>query len=178
MQAFDRLPTRRLLTRLDTAGRMAPAVAMVKHFSAKAFGLFHRIFAAGLSPGGFRLELRLTLAALLLAAATFGGFHYIGVAQAQDANGAITGLTLSSDSPGTLDVSWNTPSPAPTDYRIDWAKSSESYQSYKVDEGHVYPKVGVTTVTVTGLEAGAEYKVRLRARYHDGEHADSPWSGP
>ena len=149
----------------------------MRQFSTKAFGLFHRIFAAGSRPGGLRLELRLTLAALLLAAATFGGVFF-GVAQAQDANGAITGLTLTSDSPGTLVVSWDMPSPAPSDYRVDWAKSSESYQSYKVDEGHVYPEGSLTTVTITDLEAGAEYKVRMRARYNQGEHADSPWSGP
>ena len=70
------------------------------------------------------------------------------------------------------------PSPAPSDYRVDWAESSESYQSYTVDEGHVYPEGNLTTVTITGLEAGAEYKVRMRARYNQGEHADSPWSGP
>ena len=70
------------------------------------------------------------------------------------------------------------PSPAPTDYRVDWAKSGESYQSYKVDEGHVYPEGSATTVTITDLEAGTEYKVRMRARYNQGEHADSPWSGP
>ena len=149
----------------------------MRQFSTKAFGLFHRIFAAGSRPGGFRLELRLTLAALLLAAATFGGVFF-GVAQAQDANGAITGLALSSDSPGTLVVSWDMPSPAPSDYRVDWAKSGESYQSYKVDEGHVYPEGSLTTVTITDLEAGTEYKVRMRARYNQGEHANSPWSGP
>ena len=139
--------------------------------------MFHRIFAAGSRPGGFRLELRLTLAALLLAAATLGGV-FSGVAQAQDANGAINGLALSSDSPGTLVVSWDMPSPAPSDYRVDWAKSGESYQSYKVDEGHLYPEGSATTVTITDLEAGTEYKVRMRARYNQGEHADSPWSGP
>ena len=149
----------------------------MRHCSNQPFGLFHRIFAAGLSPGGFRLELRLTLAALLLAAATLGGL-VIAVAEAQEADGAITGLTLASDAPGTLVVSWDMPGPAPTDYRIDWAKSSESYQSYTVNEGHVYPAGSATTVAITDLEAGAEYKVRLRARYHDGEHADRPWSGP
>ena len=149
----------------------------MRQFSTKAFGLFHRIFAAGLSPRGLRLELRLTLAALLLAAATLGGVFF-GVAQAQEANGAITGLALSSDSPGTLVISWDMPSPAPSDYRVDWAKSGESYQSYKVDEGHVYPEGSATTVTITDLEAGTEYKVRMRARYNQGEHADSPWSGP
>ena len=85
---------------------------------------------------------------------------------------------MSSNSPGTLTVSWDTPSPTPTDYRVDWAKSSESYRSYKVDEGHVYPEGSLTTVTITDLEAGTEYKVRMRARYNQGEHADSPWSGP
>ena len=145
----------------------------MRQFSTKARISFHRISAAALSPEGFRR----VLAVLLIAAAGCGGVFF-GVAQAQDADGAITGLTLSSDSPGTLTVSWDTPSPAPTDYRIDWAKSSENYQSYTVDIDHVYPKGSVTTVTVTGLEAGTEYKVRMRARYHDGEHADSPWSGP
>ena len=131
----------------------------------------------GSHPVDFRPWRWFILSALLLAAATFGGVFF-GVAQAQDANGAITGLALSSDSPGTLVVSWDTPSPAPTDYRVDWAKSGESYQSYKVDEGHVYPEGSVTTVTITDLEAGTEYKVRMRARYNQGEHADSPWSGP
>ena len=147
----------------------------MKQISTKARISFHRISAAALSPVGFRLALA---ALLLAAAAAFGGFHFIAVAQAQDTDGAITGLTLGSDSPGTLTVSWDTPSPAPTDYRIDWAKSGESYQSYKVDEGHVYPEGSVTTVTITDLEAGAEYKVRMRARYNQGEHANSPWSGP
>ena len=131
----------------------------------------------GSHPVDFRPWRWFILSVLLLAAATFGGVFF-GVAQAQDADGAITGLTLSSDSPGTLVVSWDMPSPAPSDYRVDWAKSSESYRSYKVDEGHVYPEGSVTTVTITHLEAGAEYKVRMRARYNQGEHANSPWSGP
>ena len=141
----------------------------MRQFSTPLRGLFHL--------GAVRRRRLPFLAALLIAAAAFGGVFF-GVAQAQDADGAITGLTLGSDSPGTLDVSWDMPSPHPTDYRVDWAKSSESYQSYTVNKDHIYPKGSVTTVTVTGLEAGTEYKVRMRARYHDGEHADSPWSGP
>ena len=127
--------------------------------------------------GGARYWRLPLLAALLLAAAAFGGV-FSAVAQAQDANGAITGLTLSSDSPGTLTVSWDMPSPTPTNYRVDWAKSAEDYQSWRVDEGHVYPEGTATTAAISGLEGGEEYKVRMRARYHDGEHADSPWSGP
>ena len=41
------------------------------------------------------------LAIMLLVAATFGALD-VKVAKAQEANGAITGLTLSSDTPGTL----------------------------------------------------------------------------
>ena len=42
----------------------------------------------------------------------------------------ITGLTLSSDSPGTLVITWVAASPTPTDYRVNWAKSSESFPAY------------------------------------------------
>ena len=95
----------------------------------------------GSHPVDFRPWRWFILSVLLLAAATLGGV-FSGVAQAQDANGAINGLTLTSDSPGTLVVSWDTPSPAPSDYRVDWAKSSESYQSYKVDRRPRLPGKG------------------------------------
>ena len=108
---------------------------------------------------------------LALAAVTFGG-DFVAKAQAQD--GVMSAPTLSSDTSGTVVVSWEIPSPEPTDYRIDWAKPGEEYTSWTVDEGHVYPEGTETTVTVTGLEAGAEYKVRMRARYF----GDRRWSGP
>ena len=117
------------------------------------------------------------LAVILLAVVTIGTF-YFSSAQAQEANGAITGLTLTSDTPGTLTVSWDTASPAPTDYRVDWAKSTEEYQSWTVDKGHVYPAETATTVTITDLAHDIEYKIRLRARYYKGEHEDEPWGGP
>ena len=117
------------------------------------------------------------LAAILLAVVTIGTF-YFSVVQAQEANGAITGLTLTSDTPGTLTVSWDTASPAPTDYRVDWAKSTEEYQSWKVDEGHVYPAETAKTVTITDLAHDTEYKIRMRARYYKGEHENKSWGGP
>ena len=117
------------------------------------------------------------LAAILLAVVTIGTFYFSSV-QAQEANGAITGLTLTSDTPGTLTVSWDTASPAPTDYRVDWAKSTEEYQSWKVDEGHVYPAETAKTVTITDLAHDTEYKIRMRARYYKGEHENKSWGGP
>ena len=96
--------------------------------------------------------------------------------------GAINGLTLSSDSPGTLTVSWDAPSPQPTDYRLRWAQAESDYPSWKddneTDRGNEYPGGGDTSLTLSGLTEGTEFKVRVRARYNDGAHEDSPWSGP
>ena len=122
-------------------------------------------------------RLRVFLAIMLLVAATFGAL-YVEVAQAQVVDGTITGLTLTSDAPGTLTVSWDTASPTPTDYRVDWAKSDEGYTSWKVNRGHVYPAETATTVTITDLSHDTEYKIRMRARYYKGEHYGKSWGGP
>ena len=110
----------------------------------QASGLFHRMFGVWSRRGNSLPVRKLALAVLLLAAAVTSGL-YIATVQA-GSNGAITGLTLTSDTPGTLTVSWETASPTPTDYRVDWAKSDEDYQSWKVDEGHKYPAPTATTV--------------------------------
>ncbi len=123
---------------------------------------------------------KLMVSVLLSAAATFLGVF--AVAQAQAADGAMTGVTLTSGSPGTLTVSWNTPSPAPTDYRLRWAPVGSGYLSWKddneTDRGNSYPAGDATSLTLSGLSEGTEFKVQARARYHEGEHKNSPWSGP
>ena len=116
--------------------------------------------------------LALIAALTALAAATFGA------AQAQETQGVMSAPTLTSDTAGTIVISWETPSPAPSDYRIDYAKSGEDYTSWTADEGHVYPAGTQKSVSVNGLDAGVEYKVRMRARYNTGDHAENPWSGP
>ena len=116
------------------------------------------------------------IAVMLLAAAVTSGL-YIATVQAES-HGAITGLTLTSNAPGTLTVSWDAVSPTPTDYRVDWAKSDEDYQSWKVDEGHKYPAPTATTVTIADLEHDTEYRIRMRARYYRGEHEGKSWGGP
>ena len=113
------------------------------------------------------------IAVMLLAAAVTSGL-YIATVQAES-HGAITGLTLTSNAPGTLTVSWDAASPTPTDYRVDWAKSDEDYQSWKVDEGHKYPAPTATTVTIADLEHDTEYRIRMRARYYRGEHEGKSW---
>ena len=102
------------------------------------------------------------LATILMVTVAISTFYFATV-QAES-HGAITGLTLTSDTPGTLTASWDAASPTPTDYRVDWAKSDEDYQSWKVDDGHVYLEDTATTVTITDLEHDTEYKIRMRAR--------------
>ena len=127
-----------------------------------------------LHPKAFQSWRWVFLAALLLATVAITTF-YFSSAQAQNADGAIAGLTLTSTTAGTLTVSWDAASPPPTDYRIDWAKSGEDYQSWKVDEGHVYT---TETTTITDLAHDTEYKIRMRARYYKGEHMGKSWGGP
>ena len=117
------------------------------------------------------------IAVMLLAAAVTSGLYIATTVQAES-HGAITGLTLTSDAPGTLAVSWEATSPTPTDYRIDWAESDEDYESWKVDEGHKYPTPTATAVTIADLEHDTEYKIRMRARYYRGEHEGKSWGGP
>ena len=113
---------------------------------------------------------------LVTVAITISTFYFT-TAQAES-HGAITGLTLTSDAPGALTASWDAASPTPTDYRVDWAKSDEDYQSWKVDDGHVYPADTATTATIADLEHDTEYKIRMRARYYRGEHEGKSWGGP
>ena len=99
---------------------------------------------------------------------------------AQDDQGAISGLVLSSPDPGQMVIAWNPPNQTPTDYRVRWAPSEEDYLSFSeantAQRGSAYPTG--TSHTVNNLPAGTSYKVQARARYNGGEHADNPWSGP
>jgi hypothetical protein len=89
----------------------------------------------------------------------------------------VGGLSLSSDAAGELSVTWEAVSPAPTDYRLVWAKVGERFVSYKSADaatGNAYP-VGESW-TLSDLEAGAEYKVRVRARFDRAIFRNGPWS--
>ena len=97
--------------------------------------------------------------------------------QAQNADREISGLTLSSDDPGVLEISWDVPSPAPDDYRVNWAKADEDFPSWRDDGGNVYPTTN--SQRLEGLEEGVEYKVRVRGRYHNangGNESSTPFS--
>ena len=129
----------------------------------------------GFSSAGRRMMVRVAGIALVLGVATLGGVP--AVAQAQQDCAAISALTLTSDTPGVLDVSWEAPTgAAPTDYRVNWALSDEDYPSWTDNTANLHPTT--TSQQLTDLDEGVEYKVRVRARYHDGARAENPCSGP
>ena len=128
-----------------------------------------------------RLLARLVLSGLLLAAAAAAALTlYPALAQSQP--GEVHNLHLSSDSPGVLRATWDTPNPAPSDYRIIWAPVSQDYLSWRDDNedhrGNSYPGGDATSFTLNGLPEGTPYKMMVRARYNSGQYANNPWSGP
>ncbi len=87
------------------------------------------------------------------------------------------GLALSSNEPETLELTWNAANPEPDDYQLVWAKTVEDFPAHTEDEGAAFPTG--TYYTISGLEGGAEYKVRVQARYFDGNgllQGQGPWS--
>ena len=102
--------------------------------------------------------------------------------QAQAANGALPNLQLSSASPGELTITWDAPDPAPSDYRIVWAKQDLGFPSYKdaneANRGNEYPSGTETSITLTGLAKGETFRAMARTRYTSGGRNDGPWSGP
>ena len=77
---------------------------------------------------------------------------------------------MSSPHPGELVITWDAPSDVPDDYRVTWKKSTAKWPSYKndntVEGGNAFPTG--TSHTVSDLEEGTEYHVRVRARYYNG----------
>ena len=115
--------------------------------------------------GALLIRAALMLALCLLAVSTSAPVS------AQQSERTITGLTLSSEEPGELAVSWDAASPAPVDYRVSWARSDEDYRTWTDDSGNAYPTTN--SLTLTGLDEGVEYKVQVRARYGN---LSGPWS--
>ena len=89
--------------------------------------------------------------------------------------GTIETLTAADDT-GQLLLTWTAPNSDPTDYHINWTKSTEEYPANTAEAGNAHPTD--TTHTLAGLEFDTDYKIRVRARYSDGENAANPWNGP
>ena len=79
---------------------------------------------------------------------------------------AIATVTLFEDAPGELEVAWSQPPETPRDYRINWARTDQGYPTWKDPDGNAFSVS--PAYTITGLEPGHSYRVRVRARYEDG----------
>ena len=93
-------------------------------------------------------------------------------ADAQTDSRTVTGLRLGHNTAWHLVIEWDEPGHGiPKDYRVMWAKSSESYKTWRDESGNAFPNTN--RHVVMDAERGVEYKVKVRARYHDGS---GPWS--
>ena len=78
-------------------------------------------------------------------------------------------ITMTGAQPGTIQASWEAPSETPAGYRISWAKVDESYLTWTDRTGNAFPTD--PSHTITGLEGGETYKVKVRATY-EGDWSD------
>ena len=96
-------------------------------------------------------------------------------------NGEVVGLTLTSDTAGSLAIAWNAPSPEPDSYRVVWAEESLDFLAYRnnneANRGNEYPSGNATSITLDGLTKSDTFKVRARARYASGGQNGGSWSG-
>ena len=135
-------------------------------------------------PSASRTRLPILIAAWLfiIAATVTMSSGLPRTAQAQAERGAIPSLNLASSEPGQLVISWETPDPAPTDYRLRWAPATGDFLSYRdvneVERGNLYPLRGVNMLTLDNLTPGDSYKVQMRSRYYNADRSVRESSGP
>ena len=102
-------------------------------------------------------------------------------AEAQSAGKAISSVTLDSNQPGQLVITWEPPQQTPTDYRIRWANTNLNWLSWKdanePQRANEYPLAGATTITLSNLTPGDTYKVQMRSRYYNPDGTASQKSG-
>lgn len=114
----------------------------------------------------------LILLLLLPALAFLLAMSHFPVAWAQTDYDPITGLTVGpGDNPGELSITWDAHPDGPNDYRVSWAPEGENFRTFSDTDWNAFPTG--TSHTVTGLDAGANYKAKVLARFQGGK---SPWS--
>ena len=86
---------------------------------------------------------------------------------------AVGAVRLVSNQPGVLEVSWDTPTETPRDYRVAWARAGDGFRTWTDSSWNAFPTT--SAYTITGLEVGVRYKVKVRARYSG---SSGPWTDP
>ena len=89
---------------------------------------------------------------------------------------APTGLSVTAgDEAGKLDINWDTSSQDTktlSDYRVTWKPDGEAFKHWGDTDWNAFPSTN--ELTLTGLNTGATYQVKVRARYDDNKR--SKWS--
>ena len=89
---------------------------------------------------------------------------------------APTGLSVTTgNEAGKLDINWDTSSQDTktlSDYRVTWKPDGEAFKHWGETDWNAFPSTN--ELTLTGLNAGATYQVKVRARYDDNKK--SRWS--
>ena len=127
-----------------------------------------------------KLAIRATSIFAAMAAVVILAFAMVMTVSAQsddpDWKVAPTRLVVAAgDAAGELDLTWD-PHPQTSktllDYRVTWTPDGEDFRPNSETDWYAYPTTN--QVTVTGLDAGQTYKVKVRARYEDNKK--SRWS--
>ena len=134
------------------------------------------------TPSRTRLPILIAAWLFIIAATVTMSSGLPGVVQAQAERGAIPSLNLASNAPGQLIITWETPDPAPTDYRLRWANTDLGWPSWsgtnETERANEYPLGGVTSLTLNNLTPGDSYKVQIRSRYYNADRSVHESSGP
>ena len=123
---------------------------------------------------------KITVVLALMAIAAILAFATVMTVSAQsndrDWKQSPTGLNVTAgDAGGKLNITWDAhPQTSKTlsDYRVTWTPDGEAFRPNSETEWYAYPTTN--QVSVTGLDAGETYQVRVRARYDDNKK--SRWS--
>ncbi len=97
---------------------------------------------------------------------------------AKYAQGQLATMRLESPEAGNIEASWTAPprptGKAPSAYQVNWAQHGSPYPDSNASTSYV--EVAGASHTLTGLESGHTYRVRVRAGYDQGLH--TAWTGP
>ena len=133
--------------------------------------------------GSFRMLTRILRVVVVLAVVAASASVQTA-SGAQSARGTISELEVVSEATGTLTLRWIPPVDSPdhvgvlSDYRISWALEGENFATWTDLGRNAFPAAPLSEYTITGLDPGAAYKVRMRTRYNRGVSAAARWSGP
>ena len=120
---------------------------------------------------------RLIVAASLVAAVIILAMLATGMTASAQSNNPqraeVTGLSATSGAnPGEIDVSWDAHPAGAVDYRVAWKPVGERFRPASDTDWNANPTA--TSMTITGLTGGSEYKVKVRARFSSNPR--SRWS--